>query len=256
MTVDVSTGKHIPKNPDRFVFDEEVTPIFDNMAQRSLPLYNHVYDMVGEVCSEIAFRPGDSVWDFGVSTGRGLHAVRNAVREPLVEYHGVDVSQPMLDVTAENCPWVGDLHQIDMETDGLPLDRIENMKVALWCWTLQFMEDFGTRRKLLAQTYDALEPGGILVLAEKWSHTIDVHYSDVATGCTVHDAQNRLYMKFRRDNGYTAREILSKSHALRNSMWPWSRCHAVAALREAGFRHARIVPFYQQFTFGGIIAVK
>ncbi|WP_161906075.1 methyltransferase domain-containing protein [Paracoccus sp. MKU1] len=249
--MELETGRHIPKNPDRFVFDEEVAPIFDNMARRSLPLYEHVYDMVREVCRDVAVYPGDQVWDFGVSTGRGLRAVRAGFDEPLVDYWGCDISQPMLDIASERCPWAR-FRRVDFEGDGLPVADMRNVRVALWAWTLQFLPDYELRVRLLSETYDRMAPGGVLFLMEKWQHA---GVQPVATS-PVPPALQRAYMHFRRDNGYMADEIVAKSTALKGAMWPWSRAEAVNALVLAGFEVENITGLYQMFNFGGLVAVK
>ena len=252
MTVDLATGKHIPKDPNKFVFDEEVAPIFDNMAARSLPLYGYAYEVIREVCRSMDFKPGDSVWDFGVSTGRGLIAAREGVNEPLVEYHGVDISQPMIDVASRKCPWALFTKRDFLEPGGFPSELITSCKVAIWGWTLQFLEDPSLRIELLRQSYENLQPGGVLFLMEKWSHT----GTGVENSGPLPGILQTAYLRWRRDNAYSAHEIMSKSGALKNSMWPWSRQDALNALEQAGFDPKRTFGLYQMFNFGGVAAFK
>lgn len=251
MSVDLKTGRHIPKDPTKFVFDEEVAPIFDNMAARSLPLYDHAYSIITDVCGSMAFKPGESVWDFGASTGRGLQAARDGIKEPLVEFVGVDISQPMIDVASKKCPWAL-FQKHDFESENPFPSEIANCKVMIWAWTLQFLQDPKLRIELLKQSYANLQPGGVLFLMEKWSHT-GVNVTPTAALPSVFQTS---YLRWRRDNAYTAHEIMSKSEALKNAMWPWSRQDGINALAEAGFETSKVFGLYQMFNFGGLAAFK
>ena len=252
MSVDIDSGKHIPKDPDKFVFDEEVAPIFDNMSVRSLPGYDHCYALMTSIMRDMEFKPNDQVWDFGVSTGKGLISCRDGIDEPLVDYWGCDVSEPMLKIARAKCPW-GRFQSWDFETTpAMPFTDIRQMKVAIWGWTLQFLKNSQLRQLLLKKSYDLLEPGGVLFLMEKWSDTCGI--DEAVTGFPA--TMQREYLKFRRGNGYTAQEIVAKSSALKHSMWPWSRAEAFQALYRSGFEQNKVFGLYQMYNFGGLIAFK
>lgn len=245
MTVDVKTGLHIPANPNRFSFDAEVAAIFDNMAARSLPGYQHVYDRITEIVKRMDIAPYSQVWDFGVSTGAGLMSVRRGAKSAFLDYNGADISQPMLDQTAKKCPWAV-LHHHDFEEGLPPAVEKGNVAVAIFGWTLQFLESVELRHRLLRETYEALKPGGILFVLEKWAPRAQ------PMGSVLDEA----YYDWRRDNGYTLAEIKAKSTALTNAMWPWSREALGEALLRAGFRADAVTDLYRLYTFGGVAAIK
>lgn len=254
MSVDVAAGVHIPKNPNYFSFDEEVTAVFDNMAVRSLPGYEYVMATLTGIVARMGLGDGDSVWDMGVSTGRALIAARSGVVSPYVEYHGVDISEPMLRRCKEKCPWAT-LHHADLSDGSLPpamLDR-RGVKVVVFAWTLQFLPQH-VREVLLKEVYRVLEPGGFLFVMEKWQHTCNSPNPPEGTG--IPQTLQERYIDWRRDNGYGLDEIRAKNKALSNAMVVDSRADRIRTLVNAGFGSDDIFGLFQLYNFGGLVAQK
>lgn len=235
----VAQPVHFPTDPDRFVFDDKVAAIFDNMAVRSLPGYRYYFDRVTEIVALSRLPNWSQVWDMGVSTGAGLDAVKRAVHHPFVEYYGVDISDPMLEKAKERCPY-GVMINHDLMR-GLPL-QVEPGKVAIfmWNWTLQFMQDKQARARLLKDSADSLAPGGMIFVAEKY----------VSDDPDVQTVLEDAYYKFRLDNGYTLAEIKAKSKALENSMWPWRHSDLLDVAETCGLQ---AIPLFRQYNFGGYV---
>lgn len=247
---------HFPANPEFFAFGADVAPIFDDMAQRSLPLYSHAYTQITAILRAIGLGEGDAVWDMGVSTGAGLLACRAAATSPYVAYHGVDVSGPMLDVAREKCPWA-DLIEFDFMGGVLP-DAVKKTrpKVIIWGWTLQFLPE-DVRQEMLKASHEALAPDGVLFVMEKWRTTCewDAGWEEQPEACFPQVFQDQ-YINWRRDNGYSLAEITAKNRALASAMKVNSRYERVMSLIEAGFSRQRIYGLFQLFNFGGLVAQK
>lgn len=201
-------ARHFPAKPEKFEFDAEVAEIFDNMAERSIPNYKFIYDRISDIVARLNIPHYSQVWDFGTSTGMGLKAVQRVARHPYIDYFGCDISEPMIN-KAKDLEWA-EFIQCDL-TQGFPNPLVRgDVIVAVYGWTLQFIEDFEIRRKLLRDTYEALMPGGVMFVMEKFK-------DDTKFGQTMQDA----YIAWRRDNGYTLSEIKAKNLALRGAMYPW-----------------------------------
>jgi len=246
MTVpSTSTGiPHYPTNPDRFEFDGAVADVFDDMAVRSIPGYQQAHDLMGALVETASLPDYTQVWDFGVSTGKGLETVVAYSRNPLLYHYGVDVSEPMLAQARRRLdPFdVSGLFVHDLNK-GLPEElKPGRVSVAIFAWTLQFLPDLTQRMLLLRQTWDALAPGGLMFVFEKFALTDPV----------VEEVMQRTYMRFRRTT-YSLGEIEAKSRALANAMWPWAPEHLTAALNGVG---ARWEWLYREMNFGGIVARK
>ncbi|MGZ5221949.1 MAG: hypothetical protein ACXWC7_17820, partial [Chitinophagaceae bacterium] len=109
---------------------------------------------------------------------------------------------------------------------------------------LQFVRPID-REQLLTNIYEALKPGGIVLLSEK---------------ILVNDpVLNRLYidhyLQFKiSQSGYTDVENQRKREALENVLIPYRLDENYELLERAGF--ARIGTYFQWFNFACMIAVK
>jgi len=235
-------GYHIPARADYFEFDASVADVFDNMAARSLPGYRHFWDMVTLVMSQRGLPHWTQVWDMGVSTGTGLDAVRRAVFHPYASFHGIDISEPMLEKAKQRCPYA-ELKVHDLLT-GLPEIEKGKAGVFIWGWTLQFIKGKEHRAALLRQCAEALHDDGIIFVAEKFDLS---HDPELAT------AMQDAYISWRVGNGYTLEEIAAKQKALAGSMDPWTHEELLTAAAAAGLKAK---PIYRQFSFGGYALVR
>ena len=83
-----------PANGD-FRFDSDTAAVFDDMISRSIPLYDEIQRMSGEIAADFA-RPQTSLFDLGCATGTSL-AELDLVIDPAVRFVGVDGSPQMLE---------------------------------------------------------------------------------------------------------------------------------------------------------------
>ncbi|PMC22344.1 carboxy-S-adenosyl-L-methionine synthase CmoA, partial [Klebsiella aerogenes] len=97
---------------------------------------------------------------------------------------------------------------------------------------------------ILDKVYQGLNPGGALVLSEKFS------FEDANVGELLFN----MHHDFKRANGYSELEISQKRSMLENVMLTDSVETHKARLRQAGFEHAEL--WFQCFNFGSLVAVK
>lgn len=234
---------HYPAKPDKFEFDADVAGLFDNMALRSIPGYEYSYGMITGFTRSRYIPHYSQVWDFGTSTGRGLAAVMDGANHPYIRYMGCDISDPMLDQAQENCTWA-EFVKHDL-TQGLPAELERgNVSIAIYGWTLQFLEDKELRARLLRDTFDALAPGGVLFVMEKFADT----------GPFSSLLQDR-YISWRRDNGYSLPEIQAKNRALKGAMFPWEVTDLMLAMSQVD-KVASVTTLFRLYSFGGFAFCK
>jgi tRNA (cmo5U34)-methyltransferase len=121
--------------------------------------------------------------------------------------------------------------------------EINNASLVVLNFTLQFLEP-DDRLKLLQKVYQGLNPGGALVLSEKFS--FEDH--------TVGELLFNMHHDFKRANGYSELEISQKRSMLENVMLTDSVEAHKARLRTAGFEHSEL--WFQCFNFGSLVALK
>src|SRR5688572_24236163 len=77
-----------------FTFDSRTAGVFDDMVSRSVPFYDEIQRMTGELAADFAV-PGTNLYDLGCSTATTLVALEPLV-DPAVRFVGVDNSAEML----------------------------------------------------------------------------------------------------------------------------------------------------------------
>lgn len=225
-----------------FRFDDNVAAVFPDMIQRSVPGYETIIAMTGTL-AERYLAPATRCYDLGCSLGASLLSVRNAVGDRDCELIGVDNSEAMV----ERCR---DL--VASQPDGAPVSihcadiagfPLENASLVVLNFTLQFIQR-DQRETLLQRIWDALHPGGILVLSEKV--------------CFADEAHNQLMVElhhhFKRAQGYSDLEISQKRAALEDVLVPETLDTHRQRLRRVGFSSVDV--WFQCFNFASLIAIK
>jgi len=229
-----------------FAFDERVAKVFDNMVSRSVPFYNEVQRIQSDLIMD--FLPEDSgvVCDLGCSTGTTIEYLTKHQECPeSTRFIGYDNSESMLDKARDKLSEqiaAGKVSLIIADLSRLP--KLPLCNAVILNWTLQFVRPID-REQLLTNIYEALKPGGIVLLSEK---------------ILVNDpVLNRLYidhyLQFKiSQSGYTDVENQRKREALENVLIPYRLDENYELLERAGFD--RIGTYFQWFNFACMIAVK
>jgi tRNA (cmo5U34)-methyltransferase len=226
----------------RFSFDERVVACFPDMIRRSVPGYGQILGMLGLIARR-HLRHDARVYDLGCSLGAAGLALAGTLPPEAFRYVGVDLSPAMVsrarETLATECPdhrmeaVEGDIRTLDYRPAGMILLN----------FTLQFLPP-DDRDALMARLFEALEPGGVLVLSEKV----------VAEDEQENAWRVERYHDFKRANGYSELEISQKRTALENVLVPDSLEGHHARLARAGF--PRSLTWFQYLNFASLIAFK
>jgi len=228
-----------------FNFGEKTAEVFDDMLDRSVPLYRELQRMLGEIAVEFA-ENGSGVYDLGCSTGITLETLRGAITAAgkRVRLFGLDYSQPMLERARERFATLSEddrpqLLHADLNQGCV----IQNASVVVLNLTLQFVRPL-YRDTLIRYIADGLNENGCLILVEK-----------VLSGDSL---LNRMFIKFyydmKRRHGYSDLEIASKREALENVLIPYRIEENEELLKRNGFME--VDTFFKWYNFAGLLAVK
>ena len=225
-----------------FDFGQETAEVFDDMLDRSVPLYREIQTMLADLAATFA-QPSSRLYDLGCSTGNTLLALDPRVPEG-VTLVGLDASAAMLAEARTklgSAPRRNDFELLnqDLEAD-LPLHEAS---VVILNLTLQFVRPL-LRERVLTQIFQGLLPGGCLLLVEKV----------VSQDSRIHRLFIDRHYAFKRQNGYSTMEISAKREALENILVPFQSRENETLLRRAGFE--AIEPFFRWYNFEGMIALK
>ncbi|SKB92870.1 carboxy-S-adenosyl-L-methionine synthase CmoA [Dyadobacter psychrophilus] len=225
-----------------FKFGTTVVKVFDDMVSRSVPFYNEMQRMLGEIAADHV-KEGSFVYDLGCSTGTTMIEIDKLIPSD-IRFIGIDESTEMLekcDVKLKEAGFVrpfelvtGDLHE------KLP---IKNASVVILCLTLQFVRPL-YRERLLRNIYEGLNPGGVLLLVEKVLAESTVFNRDFI----------KYYYNYKRRNHYSEMEISQKREALENVLIPYKLSENLLLLKETGFGDCET--FFKWYNFSGLIAYK
>lgn len=226
---------------DAFAFDEAVARVFPDMIKRSVPGYTMIIPMIGIITEQYA-QTNSHLYDLGCSLGSSLLAMRHGVKVDGCKVVGIDNATAML----KRCQ-----SYVDIDDATVPVELVEgdatafeysNASVVTLNFTLQFIP-LEQRQALIQRLYDAMLPGGALILSEK-----------ICFDEPEQTLQQELHWDFKRANGYSDLEVSQKRSALENVLVPETSQDHIQRLKQAGFSKA--YTWYQCFNFTSFIAVK
>ncbi len=225
-----------------FVFTEKVAEVFDDMLDRSIPFYSEVVRCSALLLNRL-LSPNDSIYDLGCATGTTLIEFARILADKKLRFFGVDNSEFMLDKARLKAEVYSKKESITFINNDITTIQAENVGAFICNYTLQFIRPI-QREQFVDHLYNALRPGGILILSEKTINhekSLNRQYIDI-------------YHTFKRQKGYSELEIAKKREALENILIPFSINENRTLLKKAGF--STIETFFQWFNFVSFIAIK
>ncbi len=223
-----------------FRFDERVARVFPDMINRSVPGYQAVIAMTGELAAHYA-KPGGLCYDLGCSRGAGALAMASSNSD--VAVIAVDNSAEMLAFMQQDLASAGLSDRIRMEQADLLDFHVNNADFVAFNFTLQFI-DPESRDDLISRIYAGINPGGALLLSEK------ICFENAAMEALM----TKLYYDFKRRQGYSELEISQKRAALEKVLVPETRQIHLDRLQNAGFSQVAI--WFQCLNFCSFLAIR
>ena len=221
---------HQPKG--RWSFDESVAECFDDMAERSIPLYRPTLDLIARLGSR-HLRVGDAVVDLGIATGAALASLKQLTGGAWkgIRWIGIDNSPEMLKRARAAVPGA-ELFEWDLR-DGLPAEIYEARPRVLLClWTAQFVP-VEHRAQLYAACREAVAPGGVLFVAEKLRGQTAAHQRILADE----------YRSWKLRQGYSAEAVEAKARSLEGALVSMDAPGQKAILMREGWSVEEIIRY-------------
>ncbi len=225
-----------------FEFNSKVVDVFDDMINRSVPLYSESIRRMAQL-TEAYYTEQSVIFDLGCSNGNfGLTFLSAMGKKPFTMI-GVDNSIPMLAMYKERLDKRPNGDNVRLICGNMENIALTNASVIVMNLSLQFLP-LALRDDLMARVYQALRPSGILLVTEK---TVQTHegFTDLFRDC---------YYRFKMENGYSNLEISQKRDALENVLIPETVETHVDRFSRSGFTHIDI--WMKWFNFTSFICQK
>ena len=228
--------------PSDFKFNKKVAVVFDDMVSRSVPFYEEMQRMIGELAAD-HFQVNTNIYDLGCSTGTTLLQMDQSIPEH-IRFVGVDDSNDMLEKCRQKLKEAGFNRPFNLEHADLNSNvTISHASIVVLCLTLQFVRPIN-REKLLKKIFEGLVDNGVVIIIEKI----------LAEDSNFNRDFIKYYYDLKRRRDYSEMEISQKRESLENVLIPYKLSENIILLKEAGFRTYEI--FFKWYNFSGIIAKK
>jgi tRNA (cmo5U34)-methyltransferase len=215
---------------------------FDNHIDQSIRGYSTLHDDIVKM-SKYFVEDYTNVYDIGCSTGKTLAAMieQNRGFAPDCHYVGIEHAEGFREKMQERM-MAYEVDDLELRFEDVRTTEMYNASLITSIFTLQFMPR-KDRQETLNCVYEALNPGGAFIFAEK----------TYSCSSKVQDMLTFMYYDYKREN-FTAEDIMNKEQTLRNMLKPntWSELNDM--LTTAGF--SSVQTFWQNHLFVGAIAIK
>ena len=241
MDEDIIFSKKLERVND-FEFNSGVASVFDDMLNRSVPFYSEIQRMTVELGAKF-YHDNTVIYDLGCSTGTTLKLFCEALKNRGPNFFGCDTSKPMIEKATQKLTKAGVIDNCTLlQQDILDVD-LKNVSVITMLFTLQFIRPL-LRDTLIKKIYNALVPGGCLIIIEKV----------LGNETTLNRLFVELYYDFKKKNNYSELEITQKREALENVLIPYRTDENISLLKRNGFELVEL--FFRWYNFAGFIAIK
>ena len=186
----------------KFKFDDNVSNVFEDMVNRSVPGYEFLIENIG-VLSKKFYQPKTNAYDLGSSLCACSQSILDKVKNFNGSLYAVDSSESMINICKKNIR-SKNIKYINSDICNI---NIENASIVILNLTLQFV-DIKKRTNLLKKIFSQINKNGIIIITEKISLE---KVSDDKFFKNFHDF-------FKENNGYTKEEIDRKKIALSKTM--------------------------------------
>lgn len=234
----IFAGPHYPKP---FSFNQEVAAVFDDMVQRSIPLYCDVTRYAADL-SRYFYQKGSAIIDIGCSTGTTTHHIGWQLDAP-AHFVAIDKSEAMVERAQQKLADFPSRHRLELLCADIMASPLPPASVVIINYTLQFLP-VADRRVLLRRIFEALVPGGVLLISEKVR----------SSSAQLQEMTTSIYERFKEQQGYSKSEIERKKEALDQVLIPFTEDEHRRHLRAVGFEEVESLMKWNNFVT--LVALK
>jgi tRNA (cmo5U34)-methyltransferase len=220
--------------PKPFAFNHEVAEVFDDMVQRSIPMYRDVTRFTADWVIHF-YQAGTSIIDIGCSTGTTTHQIAHRL-PAAAAFVAIDSSEAMIRRAEQKLSDFPPQHKLELLCSDVMSVRLPKASAVVINYTLQFLP-VAQRGLLMQRIFEALVPGGIILMSEKVRHSSPA-FQELGT---------HIYEGFKEHQGYSRTEIEKKKEALENVLVPFTEAEHRGLLEHSGFTSVESIMKWNTF---------
>ena len=230
------------KTVPKFKFDHQISNIFDDMINRSVPGYQSILKII-EYLSYRYVNENENIYDLGCSLGASSLALLNGANNRNCNFFAIDSSLDMIKKSKINISSKYPEEIINFIHDDIRNIKFSNTSFVSLNFTLQFLP-INERFDLIKSIKENMNKGGILVLSEK------INFND----SLINKQKIDTHEKFKSKNNYTNLEIKQKKIALEGVLFPEKIEEHVSRLNKIGFK--KIYHVLQSINFMTMVIIN
>ncbi len=235
----LEVGNKIKLKNGKWSFSGSTPNNFDAHIKKSVPLYVWSHNLSLNF-SEFFLTEKTNVYDLGCSTGTFLHLLSSRYPKGKHKYFGIDEIKGMCQISKRKNKKRSDVKILNNKIENV---KFKKSSLITSFYTMQFINP-KKRQLIFNKIYKNLNWGGGFIMFEK-VRAKDARFQDMT---------NQIYENFKLDQGFTYKEILSKSLSLKGVMEPFSSDANLKMLKRAGFKD--IITILKFLNFEGFLAIK
>ena len=212
-----------------FTFNEEVTEVFEDMIDRSVPGYTSSLRLI-ENLSRKYFIEGTHCYDLGCSLGASSMSLMKAMGKREGKVFAIDNSPAMIAACEQKCADLTKTGKVKFIKQDVNEAQIDKASVVVINFVLQFLNS-KDRDGLLKKVFLGMKQGALLILSEK------IHFDNKFRNQTIYN----LHHQFKSNNGYSKMEISRKRDALEGVLVTDLETLHLQRLESIGFKKVRKV---------------
>lgn len=232
-------GHNIKAENGNWSFSGKTANNFDNHINNSIPLYLWTHE-IGLQLSDFFLTNDSLAYDIGCSTGSFLKKLSLRVKNKKVKLIGLDEIPEMILKAKKNCNKLENVKLIQADINKIKFKK-NNFITSFF--TISFVKP-AKRQLIFNKIFKSLNWGGGFLFFDK-VRAPDARFQDI---------MSQIYNEFKKSQGFTSDEILSKSSSLKGVLEPFSSNANILLAKRAGFKDVMTV--FKFLNFEGFLAIK
>jgi tRNA (cmo5U34)-methyltransferase len=228
------------KIKNNWVFDKNVSKVFDKHVRQSIPFYNNFQKHIVKI-SEFYLKDNSVIYDIGCSTGNFILEL-NKIKTKNLEITGIDQSRDMIKI-AESKTHKIKKNKLKFIQSNIFKINLKKSDLIICSLMLPFFSS-ADQKKLLKKIFDNLKTGGAAIFLNK----------SICNYSNFENIFNQLYYDFKIEKGISPSDVYKKSKSLRSVHTLNSTNEDLNMLKKIGFKKIDI--FFKYLNFTGFIVEK